>query len=161
MDNIRPVIEGLEEYEVGLGGENADQPQYNELAALRSPEGIVTTRWTFTEEERNAIAAGEDIYLLTMTFNHPFQPVMLQVGIPEGKENFKRKMRLDDEMELRTLLNEVRGLAQQLQDKQIAILNADKQLRELAEETERAKKLLEKKKAEVFSEKKSGLVLVN
>jgi len=161
VDNIRPVVEGLEEYEIGIGGDNAAQPQYNELAALRSPEGIVITRWAFTEEERQAIAAGEDIYLSVMPFNHPFQPVSLRVGLPEGKENLRRKMRLDDDLELRILLNDVRTLGQELQTKQLAILNADKQLKELAEQTERAKKLLEKKKAEVFSEKKSGLVLVN
>ena len=147
MDAISPVVEGLQEYEIE--------------GALRSPEGIVLTRWALTEEERNAVAAGEDIYLRVATGNQPFHPVKLEVGLPEGKENLRRKMRLDDDLELRILLNDVRTLSQELQAKQLAILNADKQLKELAEQTERAKKLLEKKKAEVFSEKKSGLVLVN
>lgn len=63
-----------------------DQAEYLELtAALYAVNGADTllTRWTFTEEERKRIAAGEDIYLSLMTFGHPMQPVWVQVG-PEG-----------------------------------------------------------------------------
>jgi hypothetical protein len=41
------------------------------------------SRWTFTDEERARIAAGEDVFLGVITFGRPMQPVSLQVG-PEG-----------------------------------------------------------------------------
>lgn len=64
-----------------------DQLEYKPLTAAvyRTEEGHVTllTRWKFTDEERAAIAAGEDLYLGVMTFGGPLQPLMAQVG-PEG-----------------------------------------------------------------------------
>lgn len=62
-----------------------DQPEYIQLPAIRFPgtEGLVVTRWTFTNEERDAIDAGADLFLGTMTFNQPLQPLILSVG-PEG-----------------------------------------------------------------------------
>ena len=62
-----------------------DQPEYIQLPAIRFPgaEGLVVSRWTFTNEERDAIYAGEDLFLGTLTFNQDLQPLILSVG-PEG-----------------------------------------------------------------------------
>lgn len=162
MDIISPVIEGLEGYEIILGGPNAGQPDETEIAALRSPEGIVLTRWAFTEEERKAIAAGEDLLVSVATFNHPFQPLKIEVGEKQRPEAVKRAMRLVDEYELRVLFQEVTGRQQNLQQEQIKLLKGDKNLNGLAKKLEEAKAKLERKKAEVFSEKpESKLVLAN
>lgn len=162
MDIISPVVEGLEGYEIILGGKNADQPEYAELAALRSPEGITLTRWAFTEEERRAIAAGADLFVSAMTFNHPFQPLKIEVGQSKRPEAIKREMRLVDEYELRVLYQEVAGRTQNLQQEQIKLLKSDKNLNGMAKKLEEAKAKLERKKAEVFSEKPAQkLVLAN
>lgn len=58
------------------------QPQYRPLPAIRNTDREdlpVTSRWTFTPEERAAIAAGADLYLTMLTFCTPLQPVLLQV----------------------------------------------------------------------------------
>lgn len=57
-----------------------DQPQYIPLPVLRNKQGVVMSRWALTEEERDAIHAGADIYLSIHTFNQPLQPVRLEVG---------------------------------------------------------------------------------
>lgn len=38
------------------------------------------SRWRLTPEERERVAAGEDIYLGLVTFDRPMQPIMIQVG---------------------------------------------------------------------------------
>lgn len=104
MDTTTPIIKGLEAYESILGGEA------NGLPILRSTDGRLISRWTFTDEERAAIAGGADLFLTTMTFNNPFQPVMLEVGAPMGGESaemIKRNMRLDDQAELMELVRDV------------------------------------------------------
>lgn len=158
MDTISPVIEGLEGYEV----KNSEQSPLGEIAALRSPEGIYLTRWAFTEEERKAIAAGEDLYVTTLTFNKPFQALKIEVGMQQRPETIKREMRLVDEYELRVLYQEVVGRQQKIQQEQIKLLNGDKDLKSLAKKLEEAKAKLERKKAEVFSDKPAPkLVLAN
>lgn len=60
-----------------------DQPQYLPLPTLRSEDGRVVSRWTLTDEEREKVAAGADIYLTLHTFNNPLQPILLTVdGAP-------------------------------------------------------------------------------
>lgn len=56
-----------------------DQPEYTPLPALVYPDGKVLTEWTFTDEERAAIARGENVRLWVWTFGHPLQPVALEV----------------------------------------------------------------------------------
>lgn len=73
---MTPVVQGLEEHEVVYA---KDQPQYMPLPTLRSPDGRVMTRWSFSPEEREAISKGADLYLTMHTFNGPLQPVQLQV----------------------------------------------------------------------------------
>lgn len=58
------------------------QPEYLPLPSIRypgNPQGPVTSRWSFTEEERRAIADGADLYLTLLTFHQPLQPVLMQV----------------------------------------------------------------------------------
>lgn len=57
-----------------------DQPGVLPLAVIKSPEGIVVSRWEFTQEERKRIAAGADLLLFVSTFNHPLQPYQMAVG---------------------------------------------------------------------------------
>lgn len=74
-----PVIEGMENEETVYA---ADQPQYLPLRALKSKGewGRVISRWTFTAEQRQAIANGADILLELSTFNRPLQPIRMMVS---------------------------------------------------------------------------------
>lgn len=74
-----PVIPGLEPYEIIFA---KTQPEYRPLRALRAlePQGRVMSRWTFTPEQREAIARGADILLTLMTFNQRLQPITLAVA---------------------------------------------------------------------------------
>lgn len=101
MKAVSPVIKGLEEFEMVIA---KDQPGVEPLPALRSPDGIVMSRWHPTEEERTAIARGEDIFILTHTFNNPLQAMSLQVGEPP-KTRTLVGMRLADTKELIELRN--------------------------------------------------------
>jgi hypothetical protein len=56
-----------------------DQPEYLPLPALVFADGKILTEWCFTEEERAAIARGENIRLWVWTFGKALQPVMLEV----------------------------------------------------------------------------------
>lgn len=56
-----------------------DQPEYDPLPALVFPDGKIVTEWTFTEEERAAIAKGENLRLWIWTFGQRLQPVALQI----------------------------------------------------------------------------------
>lgn len=38
------------------------------------------TRWTFTPEERLAIANGEDVYILEVVFNQKMTPLVVRCG---------------------------------------------------------------------------------
>lgn len=65
-----------------------DQPEYLPLPVMRSVDGRVVSRWTLTDEEREAILAGADIFLTVHTFNVDIQhrfgllPVSLVVDCP-------------------------------------------------------------------------------
>lgn len=75
-----PVIPGMEMMETVYG---ANQPEYTPLPALRNSKGYVLTRWKFTEAEREAIAAGADLYLCILTARQPLQPIMTGVAQPD------------------------------------------------------------------------------
>ena len=55
------------------------QREYRTLPALQWRDGKVLTEWELTEEERAAIARGENIRLWVWTFNKPLQPIALEV----------------------------------------------------------------------------------
>lgn len=54
------------------------QGNYHDLPSVVTPTQYVITRWTFTAEERQAIAEGEDVYLTIR--GTPIRPVFLTVG---------------------------------------------------------------------------------
>lgn len=60
-----------------------DQPQYQPLpvARLQGKEGRLISRWSLTDEERQRIAAGEDLYIEVLTFGEPLQPLLPTVGL--------------------------------------------------------------------------------
>lgn len=59
-----------------------DQPEYLPLPAHISSEGIVTTCWELTPDEREVFLKTGVIYLRVLTFNEPLQPVVLTVENP-------------------------------------------------------------------------------
>lgn len=63
-----------------------NQPEYLPLPSVvdRSQrENPVYTRWQLTDEERQQLLNGADIFLSLWTFGAPLQPVMLTVGPPD------------------------------------------------------------------------------
>jgi hypothetical protein len=56
-----------------------DQPEYNPLPIMRNAEGVVISEWMPTAEELAGLVAGRPLRLMMLTFNHPFQPVLLTV----------------------------------------------------------------------------------
>ena len=159
MKIVSPVIPELENYEIKLG---ENQPGVVEpLPVLRSPEGVAVCRWTFTEEERKAIAAGEDIYVRVLTMNHPIQAMDMRVGLPhESPGNFKRVMRLDDSFELTELARKLTEATKLLEARQLAILTGDEEAKTLALAQQQAVQAFERKKQEVLSPKPSNLIQV-
>lgn len=60
-----------------------NQPQYLPLPAhINKEDGIVTTSWDLSWKERLKILFGTNLYLQTMTFNKPLQPIFLSVENP-------------------------------------------------------------------------------
>lgn len=82
MKSVSPVMPGSAPIEIMLG---KDQPEYIPLPAvyLDSISRPMLTRWRLSPEERCAIALGADIVLTQLTFHHPFQPVNLQICMPD------------------------------------------------------------------------------
>lgn len=60
-----------------------DQPEYRPLPAIRTADGIVTTRWRLTWRERLLLAWRGSFYLQQMTFGDPLQPQLPSVDPPE------------------------------------------------------------------------------
>lgn len=79
-----PVVDGLEKHECVYA---KDQPEYNPLRTLRGngPMVPVVSRWTLTKEQREAVAAGADIFLELSTFNQPLQPIRVAVSDGDGE----------------------------------------------------------------------------
>jgi hypothetical protein len=98
----RPVIDGLEEHEIVLA---KDQPQYRPLRVLRghTAESIVMSRWTFTAEQRDAIARGADVFLSLMTFGQPVQPVTLAISDQPSTEYFLETLALPGSVAIKRL----------------------------------------------------------
>lgn len=77
-------MQAVEQIDIGLETARAvtfakDQPPYDPLPALVYPDGTVLTEWTFTEEERQRIARGENLRLWIWPFGRPLQPVSLEI----------------------------------------------------------------------------------
>lgn len=63
------------------------QPEYLPLPAHRDEKGIVTTCWELSFEELAEICLTKKIYLQTLTFCKPYQPVKMTVENPLRNEN--------------------------------------------------------------------------
>jgi hypothetical protein len=81
---VRPVAPRTGAPEVQVAEE---QEEYAPLAmaVYLDPAGtrMLLSRWTFTDEERRRIAAGEDLYVHQLNFGGGITPFGCQVG-PEG-----------------------------------------------------------------------------
>lgn len=55
------------------------QHEYRALPSIRTPNGLVITRWTLTDKERAAVALGEDVYI-TLLSPGPINPLFATVG---------------------------------------------------------------------------------
>lgn len=82
MTPVSPVMPGSEFIELVLG---KGQKEYIELPAvyLDQRDRPMITRWRLTDEERAVIAEGGDIVLTQLTWCQRFQPVHLQVVMPD------------------------------------------------------------------------------
>lgn len=85
-NSVTPILRGLEPYEYHLA---VNQPEYEPLHVLRGkgPTYSMVSRWTFTKEERAAIAAGADILVTQLTFGSLFQPTCVQAIIGDSVMN--------------------------------------------------------------------------
>jgi hypothetical protein len=61
-----------------------DQPQYMPLPASVDANGLVMTEWEPTAEELEALLTGGRIRIWVHTFNHPLQPLSVDVVAPDG-----------------------------------------------------------------------------
>lgn len=80
---ISPVLQKYVDREVIIA---KDQPQYMPLPALCTASGKVLTRWSFTHEERRAIALGADLYLCILACHQPLQPILMEVSNEQAVE---------------------------------------------------------------------------
>jgi hypothetical protein len=82
MKAVSPVMPGSEAIEEVLA---EDQPEYDPLPVVicDTESRPMVSRWRLSEEERSAIAAGADIILQQLTFGCQFQPVNLQIVMPD------------------------------------------------------------------------------
>ena len=60
-----------------------NQDEYKSLPAYIDNLGVVVTCWKLSEEEIKMINETGRIYLETLTFNKPLQPIMLTADIKE------------------------------------------------------------------------------
>jgi hypothetical protein len=86
MNAVAVQLPGFERDEIVIA---RDQPEYASLPALGIMIGDakgVLTRWRPTDQERIDIANGADVWLETVTFGYPFQPVRLGTECPITSE---------------------------------------------------------------------------
>lgn len=86
-----PVVPGLQSHEITV--EKGTQPGYTKIPSLRAntADGRILSRWTFTDEERMAIAAGADLYIQQWLFRSSVQPpISLMVADQLGTDYVRR-----------------------------------------------------------------------
>ena len=62
------------------------QTEYRALPSIRTPNGYVITRWTFTDDERLRILAGEDLFI-TLLSHGAINPLFATVGPVNWRES--------------------------------------------------------------------------
>ena len=60
-----------------------NQPEYKQLPAHKTEDGIVVSCWEPTEEEILTLIDTRKIYLSQFTFNSPLQPVFMAINKAE------------------------------------------------------------------------------
>lgn len=80
MKPATPIIPG---HDLPVTNFAETQDEYQTLPAFRQDDGTVLTRWRLTWKERLTVFLRGDLYLFTLTFNKPLQPISLQVERPE------------------------------------------------------------------------------
>ena len=68
-----------------------DQDEYNNLPAFKGPDGEAISCWRLSFFERLWVLFSGKIWLRTMTFNGPLQPVMIQLGDPWKETEIVKK----------------------------------------------------------------------
>ena len=63
-----------------------NQDEYQDLPSVRTPAGQVITRWSPSDEERAALARGEDIYV-TILSHGAINPLFVTVGPVDWSRN--------------------------------------------------------------------------
>ena len=93
-----PVFSGFESEEVVYA---KNQPEYIPLRTLVGDATIeimgrvinrrpVLSRWTFTKEQREAIANGADVILELSTYGQPLQPIRMAVATEDVNPDWVR-----------------------------------------------------------------------
>lgn len=78
---MKPVSPQTGAKEITVAEDQEEYISYPAALYLTEPDRLtVLSRWTFTDEERLRVAAGEDLFLGIITDGNPVQPVILQVG---------------------------------------------------------------------------------
>ena len=62
-----------------------DQPEYLQLPAYRSKEGIVNTCWKLSFVERIKLLFTGKIYVSLLTWNKPLQPLKVDTKLLSGE----------------------------------------------------------------------------
>jgi hypothetical protein len=90
---VSPVVPGHNFTEVDFA---ENQPEYLPLPAIVNPDGNVITRWQLSEEERQRVAETGELWLLTLTFKQPLQPMFLTGLSPtvEGEQEHEKRITL-------------------------------------------------------------------
>jgi hypothetical protein len=72
------------------------QDTYNAYQALQAllPWRTVYSRWTFTEEERKAIAEGADLFFQQLCFGNPLQPINFEIAKAKSEEEVRELLNL-------------------------------------------------------------------
>lgn len=90
MNAVPLQIPGLEASEIVIA---RDQPEYIPLPALPLDFPVeggtafgVLTRWRLTDEEREAISNGADLWVSLITFGQPMQPIRIETTCPVSQE---------------------------------------------------------------------------
>ena len=79
MEPVSPVVPGAEPIETVYA---ADQPEYRPLPVFRTSRSVLS-RWRLTDEEREHIANGGDLFICQMNFGCDLQPIMPMAVAPE------------------------------------------------------------------------------
>lgn len=85
MKPVSPVIPGCLEVTYAK-----NQPEYIPLPAIKSADGMVTTRWHMSWKERLKALLSGSVYLQILTFNQKLQPVKLSLQIPAEYRNIPK-----------------------------------------------------------------------